>query len=97
MAGNIGRGHTPVADGPTCPLPGRHTCTGGGYLGVGGRTRCRNLIPVRGLGHFLPPTQQETRMCLLFYFFLGLPIRSPEDTALAALGAGRGADQNLGP
>lgn len=65
MAGNMGRGRTPVADGPTCPLPGRHTCTGGGYLGVDGRTRCRNLIPVRGLGHFLPPTQQETRMSVV--------------------------------
>lgn len=44
-------------------LPGGDTWEVGVCRGVGGGKRGRKLIPVRGLGHFLPPTQQETNVC----------------------------------
>ena len=63
---------------------------------MGGWTGRRNLIPIRGFGHFLPPTQQETKMCVVL-FLPALTVRSQKNAATAALEAGGGADRQQRP
>ena len=62
---------------------------------MGGWTGRRNLIPIRGFGHFLPPTQQETKMRVVL-FLPALTVRSQKNAAIAALEAGRGTPRDSG-